>query len=59
MHMKAKEGLMVLLLRVMFSSLMELRGNVSPETSYLPGRCRLPGLSILQEDKKELTPSRF
>ena len=52
MHMKAKEGLMVLLLRVMFSSLMELRGNVIPETSYLPGRCRLPGLSILQEDKE-------
>lgn len=52
MHMRAKEGLMLLFLRVMFSSLMELRGNVNPETSYLPGTCRLPGLSILQEDKE-------
>ena len=31
MHFKAKEGLMVLLVRLMFSSLMELRGKVNAQ----------------------------
>lgn len=35
MHLKAKEGLLVLLLRVMVSSLMELRGNVHSQQRAL------------------------
>lgn len=35
MHLKAKEGLLVLLLRAMFSSLMELRGNVTSKQMAL------------------------
>lgn len=33
MHLKAKSGLLFLLLRAMFSPLMELRGNVNPQAN--------------------------
>lgn len=39
-HFKAKEGLMVLLVRPMFSSLMELKRKVNPQA--LRGRLLLP-----------------
>ena len=62
-HMKAKERLVVLLLRVMFSSLMELRGNVNPQAdgsaSYLSGRRRLPVSPFSRKTRKDLTPPRF
>lgn len=54
MHLKAKSGLLVLLLRAMFSPLMELRGNVNPQASgsarYFSAELAM-GVSIVQ--KKE------
>lgn len=54
LHLKAKSGLLVLLLRAMFSPLMELRGNVNPQASgsgrYFSAELAM-GVSIVQ--KKE------